>query len=71
MREAISIQATSGKTIHILLLTQEQAENLWKIQLNGKHYLILSGADVFFDDATLYLRSRNNSALTFSILSGP
>ena len=68
MREAISIQATSGKTIHILLLTQEQAENLWKIQMNGKHYLILSGADVFFDDATLYLRSRNNSALTFSIL---
>jgi hypothetical protein len=36
--------------------------------LNGKPYLILSGADVFCDDATLYLRSRNNSALAFSIL---
>ena len=67
-REAISIQPSSGKAIHILLLSQEQAENLWKIQSNGKSYLILSAADVFSDDATLYLRSRDNSALAFSIL---
>jgi beta-galactosidase len=67
-QEAISIQPASGKTVHILLLSQQQAENLWKIQLNGKQYLILSGADIFFDDSTLYLRSRINSALAFSIL---
>lgn len=66
--EAISILPSSGKTIHILLLSQEQAEDLWKIQMNGKKYLLLSGADVFFDESTLYLRSRNNSALAFSIL---
>jgi beta-galactosidase len=66
--EAISIQPSAGKTIHILLLSQAQAENLWKIQLNGKPYLILSSADVFCDDSTLYLRSRNHSALAFSIL---
>jgi beta-galactosidase len=65
--DAISIQPPTGKTIHILLLSQEQAEDLWKIQLNGKQYLLLSSADVFFDDATLYLRSRENSALAFSI----
>jgi hypothetical protein len=53
--------------IHILLLSQEQAEDLWKIQLNGKPYLLLSGADVFFDDSTLYLRSRDHAALSFSI----
>lgn len=67
-REAISIQPASGKTVHILLLSEEQAENLWKIQLNGKPYLILSRADVFCDEATMYLRSRNNSVLAFSIL---
>jgi beta-galactosidase len=66
--EAISIQPSSGKPIHILLLSQEQAQNLWKIEMNGKHYLVLSGADVFFDEATLYLRSRDNSKLAFSIL---
>lgn len=66
--EAISIQPASGKPIHILLLSQEQAQNLWKIEMNGKHYLVLSGADVFFDEATLYLRSRDNSKLAFSIL---
>jgi beta-galactosidase len=66
--EAISIQPSSGKSIHILLLSQDQAENLWKIEMNGKHYLVLSGADVFFDEATLYLRSRDNSKLAFSIL---
>jgi beta-galactosidase len=64
---AISIQPSSGKTIHILLLSQEQAENLWRIQLSGKQYLVLSGADVFFDDSTLYLRSRDHAALSFSI----
>ena len=67
-REAISIQPASGKTVHILLLSEEQAENLWKIQLNGKPYLILSRADVFCDEATMYLRSLNNSVLAFSIL---
>jgi beta-galactosidase len=67
-REAILIQPSSGKPIHILLLSQEQAENLWKIKLNGKPYLILSAADIFCDDATLYIRSRNISALAFSIL---
>jgi beta-galactosidase len=66
--EAISIQMASGKTIHILLLSQEQAEDLWKVQLNGWPYVILSAADVFFDDATLFLRSRKNSALAFLIL---
>jgi beta-galactosidase len=65
--DAISIQPPKGKTIHILLLSQEQAEDLWRIQWNGRQYLLLSGADVFFDEATLYLRSRHNSALAFSI----
>jgi beta-galactosidase len=66
--DAISIQPISGKPVHILLLSQAQAENLWKISLNGKQYLMLTGADVFFDDSTLYLRSRDTSALAFSIL---
>jgi hypothetical protein len=65
--DAISIQPPSGKPIHILLLAQEQAEDLWKIQLSGKQYLLLSGADVFFDDSTLSLRSRDHAALSFSI----
>ncbi len=68
--DAISIQPASGKTIRILLLSEPQAENLWKIQLHGTQYLVLSGADVFYDDATLHLRSRDSSALTFSILPG-
>jgi beta-galactosidase len=66
--EAITIGSASGKTIHIILLSQAQAENFWKIQMNGKQYFLLSSADVFFDESSLYLRSRNNSALTFSIL---
>jgi beta-galactosidase len=65
--DAISIQPSSGKPIHILLLSEEQAENLWKIQLNGKQYLLLSEADVFFDESNLYLRSRDHAALSFSI----
>jgi beta-galactosidase len=66
--EAITIGSASGTTIHIILLSQAQAENFWKIQVNGKPYFLLSGADVFFDESSLYLRSRNNSALAFSIL---
>jgi beta-galactosidase len=65
--DAISIQPPTGKAIRILLLSQAQAEDLWKMQLHGKQYLLMSSADVFFDDSTLYLRSRDNSALAFSI----
>src|SRR6202034_479379 len=65
--DAITIEPPAGKPIRILLLSQEQAENLWKIQLNGKQYLLLSGADVFFDESTLHLRSRDQAALSFSI----
>ncbi|MGA7029521.1 MAG: beta-galactosidase [Candidatus Acidiferrales bacterium] len=68
--DAISIEPASGKTIHILLLSETQAENLWKITLHSEPYLILSHADVFSDDSTLYLRSRDNSALAFSVLPG-
>jgi beta-galactosidase len=67
-REAMSIQPLSGKTIHILLLSQEQAEDLWKMTLNGKPYLLLSGADVFFDKSTVHLRSRDIGPFAFSIL---
>ncbi|MFZ1130442.1 MAG: beta-galactosidase [Terriglobales bacterium] len=66
--EAISIQTVSGKSVHLLLLSQEQAQSLWKIEINGKHYLALTDADVFFDESTLHLRSRDPSKLAFSIL---
>ncbi|MGC1659337.1 MAG: beta-galactosidase [Candidatus Acidiferrales bacterium] len=68
--EAISIKTSAGRMIHIFMLSEADAENLWKIKIGGKQYLILSSADVFFDDSTLYLRSRDNSALAFSILPG-
>jgi hypothetical protein len=66
--EAISIHPTSGKPIHLLLLSQQQAQNLWKIEMNGRDYLLLSEADVFVDQATLHLRSRVPSRLAFSVL---
>ena len=66
--DAITISSDSGKAIRILLLSETQAEDLWQIQMNGGRHLLLSGADVFCDESTLFLRSRDNSALGFSIL---
>jgi len=65
---AIEFQTQIGKTVRIIVLSQSQAYNSWKIPLHGKDHLFITEADVFANTDTLYLRSRNPNAFSLSIL---
>jgi beta-galactosidase len=64
---AIEIRTKAGKTVRLVLLSSEQAENSWKIPSSGVEHLLITPADVFADLETIYLRSRNLDAFSFAI----
>src|SRR5208282_5669511 len=64
---AISLQTRKSATVHIILLSQEQARNIWKASYGGKEYVLFSPADMFFDEAALHLRARDVGELHFGI----
>jgi beta-galactosidase len=64
---AISVRTRKSATVHIVLLSQEQARNIWKAAYGGKEYVVFSPADVFFDEASLHLRARDVSELHFGV----
>jgi hypothetical protein len=63
---AVTVRPTSGKTVRIVLLTREQAENCWKASIAGREYVFLSEADLFFEGTRLHLRSQDAGKLEFS-----
>ena len=65
--DAIEIQTNRGRTIRIVLLSPEQAENSWKLSIQGQDHLLMTSADVFSDGESIHLRSRDANALSFSI----
>ncbi len=65
-----TVASKTGKTVHVVVLTAEQAENIWKAKLGGRDRVVLSGADIFFDGDTIDLRSRDTKKMAFSRFSG-
>jgi hypothetical protein len=55
LRSAITVHGNHGAT-HIVLLSREDADNLWKLQLNGRDQLVLTHAQVYSDASRLILR---------------
>lgn len=55
---AITLRSTAGTMTRIVLLTQQQAEDSWRVNFAGAERLILSPQDVFSDGVKLHLRGR-------------
>ncbi len=53
----------------VLLLTEGEAEELWKVNLHGKEHLLLSRANIYNDGEQLDMRSTDREAMRFSIYS--
>jgi beta-galactosidase len=64
----IIIRQKNGRTIRILLLTQQQAEDAWKVRLAGEDHLLLTNADLFADASHITLRSLGTPRFHFSLL---
>jgi beta-galactosidase len=66
---AVTITATNGTSANIMLLTHEQAENLWLNKDGGADQLLLTPDQVFFDGSTIHLRTTDGP--TFSVSAYP
>jgi beta-galactosidase len=64
---ALSARSKTGQTVHVIVLTRSEAQNLWKFTVAGGERIFLSPADVFFDDRGLHLRARDVRQLRFSV----
>ena len=68
---AIRVRGRNGQTVQIVVLTREQARNLWKARLQGRERLILSSADVWFEGERIHLSSTDPARLAFGIFPDP
>jgi len=64
---AIELRTTSGQYTHIVLLSRDEARNLWKAPLAGRERLILSPADVYFDGDKVHLTAADPASLRFGV----
>jgi hypothetical protein len=65
---AIHIKKQDGREVRILVLTREMARNAWRTTLNGQERLLLSPADVFFEEDAIHLLATDPAQLNFEIL---
>jgi beta-galactosidase len=64
---AIEIRTKDGHSTRILVLSREQARNIWKAPLGGRERLIYSLADVYFDGDQIHLSSTDAARLNFAV----
>jgi hypothetical protein len=64
---AIEIHGKNGRRTQILLLSRDQARNIWKAPLDGRERLVYSLADVYFEGDRVHLSSTDASRLNFAI----
>ena len=68
---AIRVRARNGRGAQILVLSREEARNLWKATIGGREHLVLSFADLCFDGDRIRLSSTDPAKLEFGIYPDP
>jgi len=63
----LQVAGKDGRKVRILLLTESQAEQIWRIQLGGQDTVLLSPADIFAGDDGVHIRSVDPSHISASI----
>src|SRR5208282_1967212 len=66
-QEFVHLGSMSGQKVHVVVLTQEQAEDTWTATIAGQERLVLSRADVYFEGEHIHLRATDPSDLAFSV----
>ncbi|MGP8253074.1 MAG: beta-galactosidase [Terracidiphilus sp.] len=72
---SLDVLSTDGHHIRLAVLTQQQAEDAWKVRIGGADHLLITSADFSADpDAPLgriWLRSRTTSQISFTLVPPP
>ena len=66
LQNAIELRNKNGGTAHIVVLSREQAGDIWKTKLAGRERLLLSPSSVFAEQGRVHLRGSDPSQLTLS-----
>ena len=64
---AIRIRTRGGHSTQILLVSRDQARNLWKAPLAGRERLVYSPADLYFEADRIHLSATDPARLTFGL----
>lgn len=64
---AISVSTRKKEILNIVVLSQEEARDIWKTSYGGKEYVLFSPADLFLDETNLHLRARDVGELRFGV----
>ena len=64
---AIELRTKGGHVTRIVVLSREQARNLWKARLEGRDRLIISAAELYFEGDRIHLSSADPALLSFSV----
>ncbi|MBZ5654565.1 MAG: beta-galactosidase [Acidobacteriia bacterium] len=65
---AMRVRSRNGASVNILVLSREQALNIWKATLAGKERMILSPAELHFDRDLIHLRAQDPAQLKIGFL---
>ncbi len=65
---AIRLHRRNGPDVNIVVLSRQEALNIWKANVGGRELLILSPAQLYFDHDSLHVLSNEASQLTLGFL---
>lgn len=68
---SVRIRAKNGETTQIVVLSREQACDMWIANVGGRERLILSAADVFFEGNRVHARATEPSQLRIGVFPKP
>lgn len=68
---AINLVSATGHHIRLVTLTQSEAENAWKLPIDGEDRLFLTSQDIFWDSNRVWLRTRTQNSFSFTIAPPP
>jgi beta-galactosidase len=64
---AIDLRGKDGRHTQIVVLSRDQARNVWRASLGGRDRLVYSPADVYFDGDRVHLTSSDPALLHFGV----
>lgn len=67
INSAIDLLSPSGEKLRFVVLTAKEAEDAWRVQLEGAVHLLVTAADVAADGDQIHLRQRGNAHFDFAV----
>ncbi len=65
---AIVLRTKTGSEVKIVVLSQEEAESAWKVEVGGSEHLLFTHQQFFFGKSRIYLESIGSPEFRFQIL---